>query len=162
MKIFIDTFSWFKIDLLVSTSYIDLAALYQELELCITHDVLEELQNRKIKSCQISKLQVYPIGNKRIYDDAITQDFDKADASLLSNGSRNSDILLVSEDQPLLELGKSYRFDCIQLIDFCRILTSLNILTKRKLFQVNRELRRLGNISKKKEREMKQHLQQMK
>ncbi len=160
MKIFIDTYSWFKIDHLVAISLMEVNTLYKEFELCITHDVLEELEHRNLRSCQISKLHIYPIKNKRIYEDAIDQDFDKADASILSNGSRNGDILIVSEDKPMLELGKSYKFECIQLIDFLKILMSLDSLTKNGLFKINRELRRLGNISKTKEKEIKNHLNQ--
>ena len=148
MKIFIDTYSWSKIDLLVNSSNFDINCLYKEFDLCITHDVMKEIQHREIKSCQIPNLHINPIKNKRIYDDAITQKFDKADASILSNGSRNGDTIIVSEDLPLLELGKSYKFECIQLIDYCRILTNLNLLTKKNLYQINKELRRLENITK--------------
>ena len=162
MKIFIDTYSWAKIDILVDASYIDLNCLYQKFELCSTHDVLEEIKYRKIKSCQIQNLQIYPIKNKRIYEDLIIQQFDKADASLLSIGSRKGDSIIVSEDKPLLELGKSYRIEIIQLIDFFKILTKSNLFTKNKLFKINRELRKLRNISKNKEKEIKNFLQQLK
>jgi len=162
LKIFIDTYSWAKIDILVDASYIDLNNLYQKFEICTTHDVLEEIQYREIKSCQIHNLQIYPIKNKRIYEDVIIQQFDKADASLLSFGSRKGDSIIVSEDKPLLELGKSYRIEIIQLIDFFRILTKLNLFTKNQLFKINRELRKLKNISKKKEKEIKNFLQQLK
>ena len=161
MKIFIDTYSWAKIDILVNTSFIDLKFLYQNFELCTTHEVLKEIQYREIKSCQIHKLHIYPIKNKRIYEDVIIQQFDKADASLLSCGSRKGDSIIVSEDKPLLELGKSYRMEIIQLIDFFRILTKLNIFTKNKLFKINRKLRNLRNISKNKENEVKIFLQQL-
>lgn len=159
MKIFIDTFSLFKIDLLVKNSYFDIDILYKELEICITHKILEEIQYRKINSFDISKLQIFPIENQRIYQDAITQGFDEADASLLSLGSKNKDFVFVSEDKPLLELGRSYHFHFIQLIDFFRIMVAMHIIPSKKLYQVNRELRRLGNISKHKEKEIKSYLQ---
>ena len=162
MKIFIDTYSWAKIDVLVDASYVDLNYFYQKFEICITHDVLKEIRYREIKSCQIQNLHVYPIKNKRIYEDAIIQRFDEADASLLSNGSRKGDTIIITEDKPLLELGKSYRIEIIQLIDFFRILTKLNLFTKNTLFKINRELRKLRNISKNKEKEIKDFLQQLK
>ena len=162
MKIFIDTYSWAKIDILVNASYIDLNNFYQKFELCITHDVLKEVRYREIKSCQIENLHIYPIKNKRIYEDAIIQQFDEADASLLSNGSREKDSIIITEDKPLLELGHSYKFKIIQLIDYFKILTDMKLLTKNKLYQINKELRKLRNISKIKEKEIKKFLQQLK
>ncbi|MHA1721404.1 MAG: hypothetical protein ACTSWX_12145 [Promethearchaeota archaeon] len=161
MKIFIDTYSWAKIDFLVNSSFLDFNILYRRFEICITHDILKEIQHREIKSCILEEIHIFPIKNRRIYEDAITQQFDKADASLLSNGSRNGDPILITEDHPLLELGKSYQFEIIQLIDFFKILTQFNILSKKKLFQINRELRRLRNISKNKEKNIKKFLQQL-
>ena len=162
MKIFIDTYSWAKIDVLVDASFININDLYQQFDFCTTHDVVKEIQYRGIKSCQIQNLFIHPIKNKRIYEDAIIQQFDKADASLLSNGSRKGDTIIITEDRPLLELGRSYGFKIIQLIDFFKILAEFNVLTKNKFFQINRELRNLRNITKIKENELKLFIQRLK
>ncbi|MCF2141069.1 MAG: hypothetical protein K9W44_13505 [Candidatus Lokiarchaeota archaeon] len=159
MKIFIDTFSWAKIDLLISESLFDFDPIYDTFEVCITHFVSEELNHRGLSSCISSKLSILPVKNKRIYEDAISQGFDKADASILSYGTKNDDVAIVTEDRPLLLLGMSYKFAIMQLIDFCRLLNAMELITKRELYRINQKLRILENITKKKEKEIKLYLQ---
>lgn len=159
MKVFIDTFSWAKLDLLHEKSLLETELIYKYFEVCITHDLLDEINHRGIKSCNVMKIHVLPRGNERIFEDTRSQGFDKADASIFSNYQRNEDSFIVTEDKPLIQLGINYRFNIIQLIDFCKILNAMRLITNNRLFQINRELRELKNISKHKEKEIKTHLQ---
>jgi hypothetical protein len=106
----------------------------------------------------VEKVEVLPHQDNRIYKDALTLDFDEADASILSHSFDETDTYIISEDRPFLTYGKSFGIKIIQLVDFMEVLTSLNIVSKNDLYQINRELRKIKNISEKKEKSIKNWL----
>ena len=158
MKFFIDTFSWKKIDILCELGLLDIEVAYDSLEICITHAVLTEITHFKLKSCILEKTQVLPYKDNKVYQDALVFGFDEADASIVSHGVDREDVYIISEDRPLLAFGKGYGIKIIQLIDFMKVLTVLEIVLKKNLYQINRKLRDVKNISKKKEKSIKNWL----
>ncbi|MBN2156212.1 MAG: hypothetical protein JW776_09225 [Candidatus Lokiarchaeota archaeon] len=158
ISIIVDTFSWKKLGILENKLKI-LDSLYNSVNVCITHEILKEINHFQLSSCDIARTQILPTQINRMYQDSTSLGFDEADASLISNLDRTKEFLGVSEDRPLLSLGTRYGAKIIQLIDLCQFLTAQNILTKNDLYTITKELRYLKNISKKKEKYMKKWLQ---
>ena len=158
MDLIIDTCSWFKLQALEFDHLFSIKTLYDFADVNITHDVLSELE---YYSCAIwikERSKIIPVKDKKIYDEATSLDFDAADASVLSNGSKDTNTLIISEDGPLLEYAQIYNFSAIQLIDFFKILVEGKKQSKNDLYKMNRYFREMKNITLKKEREIKQWL----
>jgi len=159
MDLLIDTCSWIKFDYLQDKKIVDTGILYQYADVAITHEVLAEIGYFKVSSVKIDKTKILPIKNNEIYISAMKLMFDRADASILSNGSRDSSTLIVSEDRALLTYATIHRFTCVQLIDLFRILTETNLISRNKLLKLSNILRKLRNITKRKEKSIKEWLQ---
>ena len=158
MDLFIDTCSWLKLDALSKNNLFLIENLYDFGDINITHDILFELDHFNCNVWIKERSKIIPVKNKQVFDEAITLDFDKADASLLSNGSKELATLIISEDNLVLRFARMYQFAAIQLIDLIRILVQQNILSKNELYKINRYLREMRNITLKKEKEIKQWL----
>lgn len=63
---------------------------------------------------------------------------------------------------PPLTYGKSIGIKIVQRVDFIQVLTALHIVSKNNLYQINRKLRDLKNISKRKEDAVKKWLKTFK
>nr|MDO8088805.1 hypothetical protein [Candidatus Sigynarchaeum springense] len=162
MKFFVDTFSWKKIDILQESGLVDIDSVYARVKICITHAVLGEIKHFQLKSCQVEKTEILPPRSNKIYEAALALQFDDADASMLSHGFDDDDTYIISEDRPLLTYGKIFGIKIVQLVDFMQVLTVLNAISKNSLYQVNKKLRELKNISKKKEDTVKEWLRTFK
>jgi rRNA-processing protein FCF1 len=158
MKFFVDTFSWKKIDILKELSLIDMDRAYDSLKICITHPVLTEISHFNLKSCILEKTQILPHQDNKLYRDALILGFDEADASLISCSNDEEEVYIVSEDRPLLTFGRSFGIKMVQLVDFMQVLTTLKVISKNNLYQINRKLREVKNISKRKEKSIKDWL----
>jgi hypothetical protein len=60
----------------------------------------------------------------------------------------HSDIL----QNKYINLAKTNQFSVVQFIEFCLFLTEMNVLKKKQLYQINKCLHELTNISNKKEK----------
>ncbi len=162
MKFFVDTFSWKKIGILQESRLVDIDPVYAKVKICITHAVLDEIKHFELKSCQVDKTEILPHQPNKIYKEALALQFDDADASILSHGFDDDDTYIISEDRPLLTYGKSFGIKIVQLVDFMQVLTALNVISRNNLYQINRKLRDLKNISKKKADAVKEWLKTFK
>lgn len=155
MQFLIDTCTWIKLDKLQELKEFSAGQLYNWGEVQITHEVLKEIDHFRVKSCVRKETAILPIGNTQIYDDATSAQLDEADASLLSNGSRARDKIIISEDTGLLDFARLYRITALQLIDLFQFFTEGDYFTRRELYQHTRTLRDLKNITKKRQKEIK-------
>ncbi len=122
MRLFIDTGTWLKLDALDALKLFEPTFLYEWSEISITHQVDEELHHFNNKSINRKRTSILPIKNKEIYDDAIAFGFDPADSSIISHGEPDDpNVLIISEDRPLLKYTKMYRFYIMQLIDLFQV-----------------------------------------
>ncbi len=155
MQFLIDTCTWIKLDKLQELKEFSSAQLYLWGEVQITHEVLKEIDHFHVQSCVREETTILPIENKQIYDEATAAQLDVADASLLSNGSRTPDKIIISEDSGLLDFARLYRLTALQLIDLFQFFTEGDYVTRRELYQHSRTLRDLKNITKKRQKEIK-------
>ncbi len=160
MDILIDTCSWLKIDSLIDEHLFSAKILYDFASINITHDVVTELEHYHAKSWIKEKTKIIPIKDKRIFDEAIVLEFDTADASILSNGSKDASWVIVSEDHLLLECAQLYNLKAMQLIDLMKVLVNQEVISKNILFKINRFCRKARNITEKREKQVKQWLQE--
>jgi len=158
MNILIDTCTWLKLDKLTNLNLISIDLIYNSAEIMVTPDVASELEYYNCNSWRKEKTLFLPIKNDKIYEEAIVYNFDKADASILSNGSKDFTSIIITEDRNLIQFAKIYKFVVQQLIDFFRFLVELNIITKNLLSKINKILRDIKNITVKKERQIKNWL----
>ena len=154
MILLIDTCSWLKLDLLNEENVFNSGQLYDWADIEITHQILRELEYYDCRSLQREETKINPIGNQKIFNEAIELNFDEADASILSSGTRSKEIALISEDGALLEYARIRSFFALQLIDLFRLFTQKNLIKPRELYHLTKELRKLKNITKKKEKEI--------
>jgi hypothetical protein len=101
------------------------------------------------------------IGNQDLYNEAILLKLGEADASILSLDTKSEDSIIISEDGGILEFARSHGFAILQLIDLFSLMEQQNILNKRELYKITRKLRELKNITKKKQKKVKQILQEI-
>ncbi|MEX2683535.1 MAG: hypothetical protein Q6373_018305 [Candidatus Sigynarchaeota archaeon] len=161
MRLFIDTGTWLKLDVLAAMKLFEARLLYEWSEVFITHQVDEELRHFKNKAIVRERTSILPIKNKKIYDDAIAVGFDPADSSIISHGEPdNPDALLISEDRPLLKYAKMYKFFIMQLVDLFQVYTKQGRISTNELYQLAREMQRLRNITRKKQNEIKEWLKE--
>ncbi|HME53498.1 MAG TPA: hypothetical protein VKM55_14835 [Candidatus Lokiarchaeia archaeon] len=158
MNLFIDTCSWFKLQALDQNKLFSIKTLYDVADVNITHDVLSELEYYDCTIWIRERSKIVPVKDKKVFDDASSLDFDAADASILSNGSKDANTLIISEDGPLLEYAQICNFSAIQLVDFFRILVEGKKQSKNDLYKMNRYFREQKNITRRKENEIKQWL----
>jgi len=158
MQFLIDTCTWIKLDKLQKLKEFSTSQLYLWGEVQITHEVLKEINHFRVLSCIRKDTTILPIGNRQIYDDATSTQLDEADASLLSNGARTQDKIIISEDPGLLNFARLYRITALQLIDLFQFFTEGDYLTRRELYRHTRTLRDLKNITKKRQKEIKSWL----
>ncbi len=154
MIFIIDTCTWLKLDLLNENQAFNPNYLYEWIEIEITHQILKELEYYNCNSFQKEKTKIIPIENEKIYQNALTVNFDDADASLLSCGKKSSISIIVSEDGLLLEYARIHNYFALQLIDLLQILTTKRFIAPRNLYHLTKLLRELDNITKKKEKEI--------
>ncbi len=159
MHVLIDTFSWKKLDILEEDEQIGTGTILDQFNVCITHAVFEEINHFKIKLHYPRKVSIIPYKNHKVCEDARLFGFDEADASIASACVELEDSMIVSEDRPLLAFGKGYGLKIVQLIDFFRIMTMSGIISRNDLYRANRKLREMKNISKIKEKSIKEWLQ---
>lgn len=158
ISVIIDTFSWKKLDIIEKQVKI-LNLLYNAVNICVTHEILKEIKHFRLTSCEISRVHILPTKSNRIYQDSKTLGFDEADASLISNITKNEEYIGVTEDQSLLSLGTRNGCNIMQLLDLFQFFTAQGKLPKNTLYKITQELRNLKNITKKKEKYMKEWLQ---
>ena len=132
--------------------------IYENVNLCITHEIQKEVVYRRY-ACQSEKIQVLPTKPNQIYKDAKSLGFDEADASMMSILIKKDTYWGVTEDQPLITFGRSFELNIMQLIDFFQFLVKSDILSKNILYKITRDLRKMKNITKKKEKYIKKWLQ---
>ena len=151
MRLLLDTGSWLKLDKLNQENIFNPHLLYEWATIETTHEVVIELEHFKCSSWKKNKTVIIPIKNQEIYDEAIELKYDKADASVISNGQKSDlEYLIVSEDRPLMDYVELYGFMGGFLIDIFRIFTSLDLLTKKELYRLAKRLHEMRNINKKK------------
>ncbi len=158
MILLIDTITWTKLSRLQKMEVFSSKSLYEWAEIQITHKVQEELEYRRNNIWIKENTQILPIKRTNIFQDALNLHFDEADSSILSNGSKEPDYFIVSEDRDLLRVARSYQFTAIQLIDLFRIFTAQNLISRRDLYNLAKILRELRNITEKKHKELKSWL----
>jgi len=158
MQLLIDTCTWIKLDRLRTLKAFSPDQLYLWGEVQITHEVLAEIDHFRVKSCIREDTTILPIGDRQVYSDATSAKLDAADASILSNGTRIHDKIIISEDAGLLDFARVYRLTAVQLVDFFQFLTEADYITRRELYRYTRILRDLKNITKKRQKEIKSWL----
>jgi hypothetical protein len=158
MEFLFDTCTWIKLNELQDNRIFDCTILYTYTKIAITHMILEEINYHNLSVCNTNYISIKPVGNEKIFYEAKEFELDDGDASLLSNGSKENDTIIISEDGGVLEFARAYRFVHMQLIDLFALLEKHNILTKKKLFQLTRTLRNMKNITKKKQKLIKKQL----
>ncbi|MBD3227830.1 MAG: hypothetical protein GF329_06550 [Candidatus Lokiarchaeota archaeon] len=154
MKLLIDTCTWLKLEMLNEDKLFDPLKIYDWTEIEITHQVLKELEYYDCKSIKKEKTKINPIENKWIYKDALSLNFDEADASILSFGRKSKSYIMVSEDGALLEYARINNFTALQLIDLFRICFQKGLIESRKLYHLVKYLRKKKNITKRKRKEI--------
>lgn len=161
MKLFIDTGTWLKLDVLSALKLFEPNSLYEWAEVFTTHQVDEELHHFNNKSINRPLTSILPIKNKDIYNEAVSVGFDPADSSIISHGEiDNPDVLIISEDRPLLKYTKMYHFYIMQLIDLFQVLSKQGHISFNELYRLAKEMQRLRNITRKKQDEIKEWLKQ--
>ena len=158
MDILIDTFSWKKFDLLAKNKLFEISNLYEWSKVHITHEILTEIKHFRLKSCNLKSTIILPVKNIKIFQEAIDLDFDQADAEVLSNGTKNENLFIVSEDKPLLQYCQAYKFKALQLVDLFHLFTMIEQLENRDLYRIVRFLRNFKNITEKKSNHIKKWL----
>ena len=155
MDLLVDTFSWKKFDMLSENDLFDISYLYEWAAINITHEVGKEIRHFKLNSCLFNQVKILPILNRAVYQDARDLGFDIADSEVVSNGQKSLDLIIVSEDRPLLKFAMAYSFSIIQVADMFKLFTQVNLLEKRDLTKIVRFLREKRNISEKKRKQIK-------
>lgn len=150
----IDTFSWFKIFNLFNSGWkIILTEIIENLPIFITHEVKKEFMYRfKDNMYILEKLTILPTLNNN-FQYYLSKGFDPADASLLEY-SHNKENLIVTEDHLMLEEGVTNRNNILHLGEFFGILFLNNHITRKELYHLIKTLRKIKNITIKKEKEL--------
>ncbi|OLS19223.1 MAG: hypothetical protein HeimC3_46540 [Candidatus Heimdallarchaeota archaeon LC_3] len=148
----IDTFSWFKLIELFSLDWKNLIyEIISKNPIFITHDVKEELDYRFSDETDLFKfISVFPRLNIS-FQKYLDKGFDNADASLLEY-AEIKDYFVITEDHSMLQEGITSRIDIIQLAEFFSVLLTRDIITKKEYYHLIKFLRKMKNITKKKEK----------
>lgn len=150
----IDTYSWLKILRLRDAGWKEiLTEILDEGNFFITYDVKNELNHYfPEEASYFQKVATLPRLNKK-FDDYLTSGFDPADSSLLEYMEIKK-YSIITEDYPLIDQGITQKGNIIQLADFFGSLATQGVLTHRELYHLVKFLRRMKNITKRKEKEL--------
>lgn len=160
LKCLVDTFSWSKLFRLRESGWeILLETILKETTIMITHEVKKEIEYRAPSHKDIlEKVTILPKIDID-YPHYERMGFDPADASLFEYQAHKN-LLIISEDHPMLALGSVNKTDIIQLADFFSILNSVGILSNNDLHKLLVILRDMKNISKRKFKYIKDKLKE--
>ncbi len=147
----IDTCSWLKLNHLAQKGWHDLLSEILSMgNVFITQEVRKELDFH-LHEPELALEQVFIFPTKNVHiQKYIADGFDPADASLLEY-SEEEEHTIITEDGAVLAENVTDRNNIIQLVDFFIYLAGLEILTKRELYHLVRYLRKVKNITQKKE-----------
>jgi len=119
----------------------------------ITHEVKKELEYRFPEEKEIIDLLTILPARNVDFKSLLSKGFDPADASLLEymliDGYR-----IITEDHPMLMEGVTSKRNILQLADFFGILMKLGFISRRELYHLVKRMRKMKNITKKKELEL--------
>jgi hypothetical protein len=149
-KIIIDTGTWLKLDKLIDEKNINdkfLDTLYSLAEIYITPEIERELIYFSPHSWKKSKTYIIPVINTKDFQRAIQDGFDEADSSIFGI-NEISNYYVISEDRPLLEYGKIYKIQILFFAEFLVELLNFDLVSKKELYRLNRQLYNLRNINK--------------
>ncbi|OLS22117.1 MAG: hypothetical protein HeimC3_32590 [Candidatus Heimdallarchaeota archaeon LC_3] len=150
----IDTFSWYKIIHLHSNGWnVLLEEILNITSIFITYEVQKELNYRFPGHEEIFTLVTILPKLDEQFKTFTLKDFDEADASLLSF-SHKEGFIIITEDHPMLNEGITDKKNIIQLADFFAQLYIDNFLTRREFHKLIRSLKKMKNISKRKEKDL--------
>ena len=152
----IDTFSWGKIIRLRKNGWNDfIIEMLKEGNFFITHEVKKEYEHfYKDQSDLLEYIDILPTLNQRI-EFYTLQNFDLADATLLEY----TDIKkhrICTEDKPMLIEGTTSKHNIIQLADLFGEFYRNDFISAREFYQLIKILKKWKNISKKKEKQLKE------
>ena len=102
MELLIDTCSWLKLARLQNKNIFNVENLYNWAEIQITYDVQKELNYWRCSVWKKEATQIIPIKDEKIFNEIKNFGYDEADASILSNGCKEPDSFILSEDRALL------------------------------------------------------------
>jgi hypothetical protein len=148
----IDTYSWYKIVHLYSNGWnVLLKEILDISSIFITYEVQKELNYRFPNHQEIFKhVAILPKFEDQ-FRSFLLKNFDEADASLLSF-SHKEGFVIVTEDHPMLNEGITDKKNIIQLADFFTQLFRDGFLERSEFHKLIKLLKKMKNISKKKER----------
>ena len=156
----IDTLSWAKLAYLFSTDKEKFVRTMLGLgDYFITHEVLAELRHHLPDYAELYEPIAILPSLKMKTAGYLETGFDVADASLLEYADLRK-CLVITEDQQMLELGRASKQKTIQLADFIKYFYTRNFITHREFYQIIKILRRLKNITIKKEKLLLRKLQE--
>ncbi len=150
----IDTYQWHKLFILRKEGWEDLInEILEKSDIFITHEIRKELEYRFPSEINVFEwLKILPIRNIK-FSQFISKGFDLADASLLEYALIDG-YKIITEDHPMLMEGVTLKQNILQLADFFGILMKLGFITKKELYHLIKILRKMKNITKKKESEL--------
>lgn len=158
MKFGVDTYSWTKLFLLVETNWKELIVeLVSNINLFITPEVRKELVHFHSQYENIwGTISVFKKREKSI-DEFDSSIFDEADISLLESLSEQ-DVVIITEDRPMLATNVTRKNNIISLVDFFALLYRRNTITHQELYNLAKWLEKKKNITKKKKKMINQIL----
>ena len=150
----IDTYSWYKLLLLLNEGWKDLIEeVLQSGQFFVTNEVKKEVEFRfKDQSHILRLVTILPLIDID-YDSYSKKGFDEADASLLEYNQRNG-YLILTEDQAMIAEGVTENKTIIQLADFFGLLMRDGYVEAKEFYHIVKRLRKMRNITKKKEKEL--------
>ncbi len=149
-KLIIDTGTWMKLEKLLKISQIResfIDELYKLAQISITPQIERELNQFSISSWQKNKTYIIPVTKEKEYLRALSDGFDKADASIFGVHGKTKNTI-ITEDRPLLKYGKMFSLDIVFFIDFLSRLLKTDLISKNELYSMNKALLNLKNINK--------------
>lgn len=155
ITIIIDTGTWLKLDFLSIKKLFLPERIYSLSKVVTTHQVEEEITHYKCESYDKKKTILVPIDDESIYKEAISLEFDDADASIASIGKRNSkSTIIVTEDRPLLDYLELNEITAIQFAELLKIYTKRGEIEGKDFYRLTKKLQELRNITKRKMRDL--------
>ncbi len=150
----IDTFSWSKLLLLRDEGWEDLIhEILRKGTFFITHEVRKELEYRFPYEKKIFEyVTILPTLDIE-FQNYLIRGYDSADASLLEYASKKG-YRIITEDVLMLMDCVVEKQNVIQLADFFGTLLKQGFISSRELYQLIKKLRKMKNITKRKEKEL--------
>ena len=161
--IIIDTGTWMKLQKLLELKFIKpsfISILYDFGKISITPEILLELDRHKVSSWNKKRTFVIPVEKLSMKAKVMEDGFDEADASIFGL-SQITEMVVITEDRPLLKYGKIYGLNFVHFADFLTILAKNNILSKNNLYRFIKNLYDLRNIGKKRFKYYKKFVQKL-